>query len=91
GLPVRIKDISEKGISAALKYTYDQLNKKVKKRFLRKTDMQKQLLRITGTTDFSGFHDVDIVVEAVFEDLALKQQMVADIEQHCPEHTIFAS
>ncbi|MDP5036086.1 fatty acid oxidation complex subunit alpha FadJ [Alishewanella sp. SMS8] len=91
GLPVRIKDISEKGISAALKYTYDQLNKKVKKRFMRKTDMQKQLLRITGTTDFSGFHDVDIVVEAVFEDLALKQQMVADIEQHCPEHTIFAS
>ena len=53
--------------------------------------MQKQLLLITGTTDYSGFHDVDIVVEAVFEDLALKQQMVADIEQHCAEHTIFAS
>ncbi|MDZ7903699.1 MAG: 3-hydroxyacyl-CoA dehydrogenase NAD-binding domain-containing protein [Rheinheimera sp.] len=28
---------------------------------------------LTGTTDYSGFHDVDLVVEAVFEDLDLKQ------------------
>lgn len=91
GVPVRIKDIAEQGINNALKYSYDILNKKYKKRFISKAEMQKQLLLITGTTDYSGFHDVDIVVEAVFEDLALKQQMVADIEQHCAEHTIFAS
>lgn len=91
GVPVRIKDISEQGINNALKYSYDILNKKYKKRFISKAEMQKQLLLITGTTDYSGFHDVDIVVEAVFEDLGLKQQMVADIEQHCAEHTIFAS
>lgn len=91
GVAVRIKDIAEQGINNALKYSYDILNKKYKKRFISKAEMQKQLLLITGTTDYSGFHDVDIVVEAVFEDLSLKQQMVADIEQHCAEHTIFAS
>ncbi|EHR42161.1 fatty acid oxidation complex subunit alpha FadJ [Alishewanella jeotgali] len=91
GVPVRIKDIAEQGINNALKYRFDILNKKYKKRFISKAEMQKQLLLITGTTDYSGFHDVDIVVEAVFEDLSLKQQMVADIEQHCAEHTIFAS
>lgn len=91
GVAVRIKDIAEQGINNALKYSFDILNKKYKKRFISKAEMQKQLLLITGTTDYSGFHDVDIVVEAVFEDLALKQQMVADIEQHCAEHTIFAS
>lgn len=91
GVPVRIKDIAEQGINNALKYSFDILNKKYKKRFISKAEMQKQLLLITGTTDYSGFHDVDIVVEAVFEDLSLKQQMVADIEQHCAEHTIFAS
>ncbi|HSG53581.1 MAG TPA: fatty acid oxidation complex subunit alpha FadJ, partial [Rheinheimera sp.] len=91
GVPVRIKDINENGIAAALKYTYSLLNKKFKRRFISKAEMQKQLSLITGTTDYSGFHDVDIVVEAVFEDLALKQQMVADIEQHCGESTIFAS
>ena len=91
GVPVRIKDINNNGIAAALKYTYVLLNKKFKRRFISKAEMQKQLSLITGTTDYSGFHDVDIVVEAVFEDLALKQQMVADIEQHCAESTIFAS
>ncbi|HEY0924596.1 fatty acid oxidation complex subunit alpha FadJ [Rheinheimera pacifica] len=91
GIPVRIKDINEQGISNALKYSYSLLEKKFKRRFISKAEMQKQLLLITGTTDYSGFHDVDIVVEAVFEDLALKQQMVADIEQHCADSTIFAS
>lgn len=91
GVPVRIKDINEQGISNALKYSYSLLQKKFKRRFISKADMQRQMLLITGTTDYSGFHDVDIVVEAVFEDLALKQQMVADIEQHCSENTVFAS
>lgn len=91
GVSVRIKDISEQGISNALKYSYSLLQKKFKRRFISNSDMQKQMLLISGTTDYSGFHDADIVIEAVFEDLALKQNMVADIEQHCGENTIFAS
>ena len=91
GVPVRIKDINQTGIGNALKYSFSLLNKKYKKRFISKTELQKQMALLTGTTDYSGFHDVDLVIEAVFEDLALKQQMVADIEQHCSEHTVFAS
>ncbi|ASP46670.1 fatty acid oxidation complex subunit alpha FadJ [Cognaticolwellia beringensis] len=90
-LPVRIKDISHQGISYALKYGYDLLNKKVKRRFMRHSEMQSQLALITGTTDYTGFSHMDIVVEAVFEDLTLKQNMVAEIESHCKEGTIFAS
>jgi 3-hydroxyacyl-CoA dehydrogenase / enoyl-CoA hydratase / 3-hydroxybutyryl-CoA epimerase len=91
GVAVRIKDINAQGISNALKYSYALLQKKFKRRFISKAEMQKQMSLITGTTDYSGFHDVDIVVEAVFEDLALKQNMVADVEQHCSETTVFAS
>ena len=91
GIPVRIKDIGQQGIANALKYSFSLLDKKLKKRFISKTELQKQMALLTGTTDYSGFHDVDLVVEAVFEDLALKQQMVADIEQNCSEHTVFAS
>ncbi|WP_286265606.1 fatty acid oxidation complex subunit alpha FadJ [Thalassotalea atypica] len=90
-VPVRIKDISHKGVSAALKYSFDILNKKVKRRFMQKSEMQSQMASITGALDYSGFNDADIVVEAVFEDLSLKQKMVADVEQHCSEKTIFAS
>ena len=90
-VPVRVKDISENGIASALKYSYDILNKKVKRRFMRKSDMQQQMSMISGCLDYSGYKSNDIVIEAVFEDLDLKRQMVADIEEHCKDDTIFAS
>nr|WP_068547887.1 fatty acid oxidation complex subunit alpha FadJ [Thalassotalea crassostreae] len=90
-VPVRIKDINHTGISNALKYSFDLLNKKVKRRFMLKTQMQKQMNMVTGTLDYSGFSDVDMVIEAVFEDLSLKQSMVNDIEENCKQGVIFAS
>jgi len=90
-IPARIKDIGHQGISHALKYSFDLLNRKVKRRFMRKSEMQKQMSMITGCVDYSGFKDVDIVVEAVFENLELKQNMVVEIEQQAKESTIFAS
>ncbi|TLU67664.1 fatty acid oxidation complex subunit alpha FadJ [Thalassotalea litorea] len=90
-LPVRIKDINHTGISNALKYSFDLLNKKVKRRFIKKSVMQQQLNMVSGTTDYSGFNQADVIIEAVFEDLALKQQMVADVEANCKPGVIFAS
>jgi 3-hydroxyacyl-CoA dehydrogenase/enoyl-CoA hydratase/3-hydroxybutyryl-CoA epimerase len=87
----RIKDISHEGITNAFRYGYELLNKKVKRRFMSTADMQKQMNMLTGSTEYVGFADADIVVEAVFEDLALKQKMVADIEQNCSEQIIFAT
>jgi len=90
-VPVRIKDIAPEGLLNAQKYTFDLLNKKVKRRFMSKADMQIQLAMITGTTEYNGMKSADIAIEAVFEDLGLKHKMVADIEEHCNENTIFAS
>ncbi|WP_115718264.1 fatty acid oxidation complex subunit alpha FadJ [Gallaecimonas mangrovi] len=91
GIPTRIKDIGDQGISHALKYSYDLLMKKVKRRHLTKAQAQKQMMMLSGDTQYRGFHDVDIVVEAVFEDLNLKHQMVKDVEANCSPDTIFAS
>ncbi|MEG3767959.1 fatty acid oxidation complex subunit alpha FadJ [Alteromonas sp. 14N.309.X.WAT.G.H12] len=91
GVPVRIKDVREDGIANAMKYSYDILSKKVKKRFMAKSEMQKQMSMLTGSLDYRGFQDVDMVIEAVFEDLDLKQQMVCDVETHTQQSTIFAS
>tara|TARA_R110002167_G_scaffold179835_2_gene379738 strand:- start:35236 stop:37449 length:2214 start_codon:yes stop_codon:yes gene_type:complete len=90
-IPARIKDISHEGISHALKYSFDLLNKKVKRRFMRKSEMQKQMSMITGCIDYSGYKNIDIVVEAVFENLQLKQNMVLEIEKNAKDSTIFAS
>ena len=91
GLPVRIKDINAGGINHALKYSYDLLNQKVRRRHIRASERDRQLAMVTGATDYEGFSQRDVVIEAVFEDLALKQQMVADVEANFAPQTIFAS
>ncbi len=91
GVKVRIKDVAQKGISGALNYSYKILNKKQKRRILSHAEMQQQMNQITGGVNYDGFKNMDIVIEAVFEDLALKQAMVADIETQCNDNTIFAS
>lgn len=91
GLPVRIKDINPKGINHALQYSWQELDKKVRRRHLKPAERDAQIARISGTTDYRGFAHRDVVIEAVFEDLALKQQMVAEVEAQCDPTTIFAS
>ncbi|MFE0585188.1 fatty acid oxidation complex subunit alpha FadJ [Pantoea vagans] len=91
GLPVRIKDISLEGVNHALKTSWELLSKKVKRRQLTPAHRQQQMSRITGGIDYQGFSQRDVVIEAVFEDLALKQQMVSEVEAHCQPHTLFAS
>ncbi|MBW8190429.1 fatty acid oxidation complex subunit alpha FadJ [Neiella marina] len=91
GIPTRIKDIGHQGISNALHYSYERLQKQVERRFMRPSQANAQMAQLSGTIDYRGLNDADIVVEAVFEDLDLKHQMVADVEAHCAETAIFAS
>ncbi|MBJ7221410.1 MULTISPECIES: fatty acid oxidation complex subunit alpha FadJ [unclassified Brenneria] len=91
GLPVRIKDINEQGINHALKYSWQLLTKRVERRRMTPAQRQRLMTLISGSTDYRGFEHTDIVIEAVFEDLALKRQMVAEVEHHAAPHTIFAS
>jgi len=90
-LPVRIKDMTPDGINHALKYSWDLLSQKVRRRQLKSIQREQEMARISGGTDYQGFRQQDIVIEAVFENLALKQQMVAETEQFTRSETIFAS
>ncbi|MCG9746937.1 fatty acid oxidation complex subunit alpha FadJ [Shewanella sp. Isolate8] len=90
-IPVRVKDISETGLSNALAYAYKLLAKGVKRRHMTPAVRDNLMALMTTTTEYKGIKDADMVVEAVFEDLKLKHQMVQDVERECGEHTIFAS
>ncbi|MCG9575503.1 fatty acid oxidation complex subunit alpha FadJ [Vibrio tubiashii] len=90
-VPVRIKDVSNDGVLNALKYNYKLFEKQRKRRIISKAQLQSKMLQLSGGTDFTRFSHTDIVIEAVFEDLNLKQQMVADIESNAKDSTIFAT
>ena len=49
------------------------------------------LARLVPATDKAALAGCDLVIEAVFEDLATKQALFRDLHQVCPAHTVFAS
>ena len=42
---------------------------------------------MTGTTDYSGFRRADLVIEAVFEDLAVKRNVIDELEDSASART----
>ncbi len=90
-IPVRMKERDLEGLSRGFKHVHELLSERVKKRQMTRIERTKKLGMLTGTTDFSGFGDTDVVIEAVFEDLALKHRLVLDVEKSCSPETIFAS
>ena len=91
GKKVRVKDMSEQGINHALKYCWEIFRKQIKRKRMTISEASKRFAAISGSTDYRGFKRTDLVIEAVFEDLKLKQQMVKEIEEVCDEKVIFAT
>jgi 3-hydroxyacyl-CoA dehydrogenase/enoyl-CoA hydratase/3-hydroxybutyryl-CoA epimerase len=91
GVPVRLKDIDYKGLSKGFAYVQSLLDKDRKKRRRSAAEVTRLMSMVTGSIDYTGFDQVDVVIEAVFEDLALKQKVLKDVEAHCRKDTIFAS
>ena len=49
------------------------------------------LARVSGAMDYTGFRNADLVVEAVFEDLALKHAVLRDVEKLVSDNCVIAS
>lgn len=90
-LPVRLKDRDADGVLAGLRYIRGIIDGGVKRKRLSVRQAEQLMLQTTGTTSYEGFQDTDVVIEAVFEDLSLKQGMVRDIEETGKSDVIFAS
>ncbi len=90
-VPTRIKEIDDAGVGRGLAYVGKILHKQAKRRRLKPNPAARMMQLVTGTTDWSGFGNVDLVIEAVFEDLELKRSMVEQVEAVTGPQTIFAS
>jgi 3-hydroxyacyl-CoA dehydrogenase/enoyl-CoA hydratase/3-hydroxybutyryl-CoA epimerase len=91
GAHVRIKDRDEVGVQRALAHVRGLYDERVKRRSLSWREADAKLSLVTATTDYSGFTQADLVIEAVPEDLKLKHQVLRDIEALGRKDIIFAS
>jgi 3-hydroxybutyryl-CoA dehydrogenase len=91
GLETWVREVNdqfaEKGKAAITK----SLDKAVEKGKLESSARDAALGNLKFTTKLEDLKDCDIIIEAVTEDLALKNEMFATLDAVCPAHTIFAS
>lgn len=88
---VLLKDQSLENAAKGEKIIWDSLNAKVKKRIISRFERDEVTSRVSGVESYEGFDSVDLVIEAVFEDLNLKRNIVAEVESKTGENCIFAS
>ncbi len=99
GLPVVLKDVDptlvDAGLAHARQVTEGQMARLVKRERLTAEQAAAQtdeiVGRITGTTTYDGFGDVDFVIEAVPERIEIKQAVFAELDAATPGHAILAS
>ena len=96
-IPVRLKDISPDALGQGLRAARDIFEKRRKRRRplgpLRMTrwELDRKMALITTTLDFTGFRRADVVIEAIVEDLAIKQSVLRELEPHVSADCIIAT
>jgi 3-hydroxybutyryl-CoA dehydrogenase len=91
GFRTLVYDTREDALARARKQTEGFFAKSVARGKMTGQQAAAALDGMTGTTDLSALAQADIVIEAVFEDLAVKHRLFADLNRICPPATLFAS
>jgi enoyl-CoA hydratase/3-hydroxyacyl-CoA dehydrogenase len=91
GQEVRLVDVSKELLERATERILWSLGKLAEKAAIKESP-QEIVSRITGTTDlFGAVSDVDLVIEAVPEDIELKAKVLADVDKAAPPRAILAT
>ena len=91
GYDTVVREIDQETLDRGLESIRKSLDRAVKREKMTADERDEVLGRITGTVDFGPLADRDIVVEAVVEDLSVKEQVFGKLDELCGPDTIFAS
>jgi 3-hydroxyacyl-CoA dehydrogenase/enoyl-CoA hydratase/carnithine racemase len=89
--PVVITDVSQERIDKGIEYIKAELEKLVEKGRLSTDDRNRYVGNLSGSLNYEAFADCDWVIEAVFEELKIKQEVFAKIEAVVSEDCILAT
>jgi 3-hydroxyacyl-CoA dehydrogenase / enoyl-CoA hydratase / 3-hydroxybutyryl-CoA epimerase len=91
GVEVRLKDADLPRVGKGLKTAIDILNGQLTRRRISKQEFERKSALLSGTGTWQGFERADVVIEAVFEDLGVKRQVMAEVEGVVPADAVIAS
>jgi 3-hydroxyacyl-CoA dehydrogenase/enoyl-CoA hydratase/3-hydroxybutyryl-CoA epimerase len=90
-IPVRFKEKDDEALGRGYAYVRRVLDDRVRRKRMTRVEQEEVMNRITGTTRYDGFGHVDLVIEAVYEDLDLKHRVIREIEEVTKDDCILAS
>lgn len=90
-ISIRIKDITQTAIAIGYNQVVKIYNQLKKIRKYSAEQVNAKTAKITAATDYSGFGDVEVVVEAVVENMGVKKKILAEVEAKVRKDTIIAS
>ena len=91
GLPVTIIDATQEALDHGMERVRANYATSVKRGSITQDEMDSRLALITPAVDRQAAADADVIIEAVFEDLAVKTEIFADLEKRVKPGTILAS
>ncbi len=81
GIPVTMIDLNEEALNRGLKRCADNWRRTMESGKMTAEDMERRISLLKGATSLDAVADVDVVIEAVFEDMGVKQKIFADIDR----------
>src|SRR5215475_9966024 len=90
-VPIVLTDLDAERVAKGVGYVHGEIDKLVAKGRLDDTKAAKLRGLVTGSTDKAAFADADLVLEAVFEDLSVKKQVWAEVEQVVTPECVLAT
>ena len=91
GLTVRVRDMQPEAVARGLASIRQMVDEGVARRRFDPREGRQIMQRVSATTDYSGFGEKDLVIEAVFENLAVKHQVLKDLEAVLSRTAVIAS
>jgi 3-hydroxyacyl-CoA dehydrogenase/enoyl-CoA hydratase/3-hydroxybutyryl-CoA epimerase len=91
GLPVRMRDVSTEMVARGLATISRLTDDGVRRHRFDRREGRAILRRVSGATNYSGFARADLVIEAVFEDLAVKSRVLQELEAVVASTAVIAS
>jgi 3-hydroxyacyl-CoA dehydrogenase/enoyl-CoA hydratase/3-hydroxybutyryl-CoA epimerase len=90
-LPVRMKDVNDAALASGMQHAAQLFTKQVERRRLAQPEARRKMNHILPTLDYSGFGRADLVIEAIVENMGVKQDVFAETAKHVPEGAVLAS
>ena len=91
GFDVILRDIKDDYVKKGLSKIERFLDKSIEKGKMTADEKKKILSKVTGTTKLEEFRDVDLVIEAIFENVKVKKDLFKELDDICKKEAIFSS